>query len=203
MYFSEIHELLEDPAYKRALRMIATEIMRSWGIAYDVAHGYVMSASGWPMTLHEIYDVWRSRSAAEKWGLIATIVRRRTFDLLRKEAPRRDHCPLDHLEDELGELVADCRDLLFTRNPLRSLESGLLIHGVRAALTCFSMQGSIQARQADLLRRHIIEQSPYRQLSKDLACNENALRVRVCKAKYALKEHILRCHPELPELIAS
>ena len=48
MFFPEIHELLEDPEYKRVQRMIATEIMRGWGMEHDVAHRYVVSASGEP-----------------------------------------------------------------------------------------------------------------------------------------------------------
>jgi hypothetical protein len=41
-----------------------------------------------------------------------------------------------------------------------------------------------------------------RELSCELSCSENALRVRVCKAMLALRRHVRMCHPELECLLA-
>lgn len=61
---------------------------------------------------------------------------------------------------------------------------------VHRALACFAAQGTIQGRQAQLLQRHIVDETDYRELSTELTCSENALRVRVCKAMLALRRHV-------------
>src|ERR1700760_1637589 len=140
-------ELLEDPEYKRLQKMIATEIMRGWSMEREVAHGYVVSASGEPAILHKLSEVWRREPREESWRLIRLIIRRRTIDLLRKDAPRRAHVPLDQIDDELDERIAERDAPAFLRNPLHSLERDLIIRSVHAEIACFSTQGRNQLRQ--------------------------------------------------------
>jgi type II secretory pathway predicted ATPase ExeA len=72
---------------------------------------------------------------------------------------------------------------------------------VRDAVACFATQGHAQQRQARLLQRYALDEVKYAELSTELACSENALRVRVHKAMLALRKHIRECHSELEDLL--
>ena len=72
---------------------------------------------------------------------------------------------------------------------------------VRDAVACFATQGRAQQRQARLLQRYALDEAKYSELSTELACSENALRVRVHKAMFALRKHIRECHSDLENLL--
>ena len=74
-----------------------------------------------------------------------------------------------------------------------------LVDSVRGAVDCFAAQGNVQRRQAHLLQRYDLDEITYAELSVELGCSINALRVRVHKARLALLKHIRGCHPELEE----
>lgn len=201
----QLEELLGDPDLLKIVHLVTREVARCWNVAESAAHGLVLSAIGEPTTLACVYDAWSSaRNAGEKPRLAKVIIRRRVIDLLRKDARPSNHHSLatvatSPMETETALGALDDR---FAYNPQLQLELQQAIEMVRSALACFAAQGRIQGRQAQLLQRHILDEIDYRELSAELTCSENALRVRVCKAMLALRRHVRMCHPELECLLA-
>jgi DNA-directed RNA polymerase specialized sigma24 family protein len=86
------------------------------------------------------------------------------------------------------------------RDPRVQLEIQQLGAMVQNALAEFATQGIAQQRQAQLLRRRVLDEVSYSELGAELQCTESALRVRVHKATQAFRKHLRECHPEiLPE----
>lgn len=195
----QLGELLADPGYSRTIALLTKEVMSTWNLSHNAARSAVLSAIGDPIALGCIYEAWiLARKTGEKSKVPAVISRRRVLDQLAKDARRPRHSSFPVTAEEL-EAEADF-DSLHTapdRDPRVQLECQQLIQMVRGAIVCFGTQGATQRRQAQLLQRRGLDEIAYPQLSEELACSENALRVRVHAALKALHEHILWCHPEL------
>jgi len=201
----QLEEFLEDPDLLKIVHLVTKEVARGWNVAEGLAHGFVLSAIGEPIVLACVYNAWLSaRNAGEKPRLAKVIIRRRVIDLLRKEARPNNHhsfamAPESSMETETALGAFDDR---FGCNPQIQLELRQMIEMVRSALACFAAQGCAQRRQAQLLERHVLDETGYRELSTKLTCSENALRVRVCKAMFSLRRHVRACHPELEFLLS-
>lgn len=197
-----LQDLLRDPGFLKVVDLVASEVMRCWNVPRRTAHGFVLSAIGEPETLGRIHDAWiLARNTGENPGLAKVIVRRRVIDLLRREARQTNHCSLPAAVDADEIDAALAFHELLQRSPRAQLELQQIIQLVRSAVACFATQGRIQKRQAQLLRRYALDEVPYPELSIELACSENALRVRVHKAMLALRRHIGVCHPELEDVL--
>jgi hypothetical protein len=194
----QLEELLRDPGYTRTIALLTREVMTRWRRSYAEAHGLVLSAIGEPTAIARIHEAWLRGKAGDKPKLAALISRRRVLDLLGKDARRPGHTSLPATQDEPDadgalDVIETCAD----HDPKAQLECKQLIQMVRGAIACFAALGTVRQRQAQLLQRRILEGASYAQLSIELVCNENALRVRVHAALKALQRHILECHPEL------
>jgi hypothetical protein len=197
----QLEELRADAGFLKVVDLVTKEVMRHWNASHQVAHGFVLSAIGEPATLSTIYQAWSlAKHSGEGLGLAKLIVRRRVVDLLRKDARRTEHSSLPAPDGEKDKLLGEFNDLV-QRNPQVQLELQEIIQMVRSALACFARQGWIQQRQAQLLQRYALEEASYGELSAELACSENALRVRVHKAMHALRKHIRECHADLEHLL--
>ncbi|HEX7840766.1 MAG TPA: hypothetical protein VF469_24985 [Kofleriaceae bacterium] len=195
-------DLLQDPGFLKVIDLVANEVMRYWNVPHRTAHGFVLSAIGEPETLGRIHHAWiLARNTGGNPGLAKVIVRRRVIDLLRRDARQTNHCSLPAAADADEIDAALAFDELLQRSPRAQLELQQIIWLVRGALACFATQGRIQERQAQLLRRYALDEVQYSELSMELACSENALRVRVHKAMLALRRHIGVCHPELEDVL--
>ena len=201
----QLEELLEDPDFLKIVCLVTREVARCWNVAESSAHGFVISAIGEPTTLACVYNAWLSaRDAGENPRLAKVIIRRRVIDLLRKDARPDNHLSFAMAPESSRETetVLGASDDRFGYNPQGQLELRQIIEMVRSALACFAAQGCVQRRQARLLERHVLDEIGYPELSSELTCSENALRVRVCKAMLALRRHVRACHPELECLLA-
>jgi DNA-directed RNA polymerase specialized sigma24 family protein len=199
----QIEALFQDREFRKTLDLVMKEVMRFWSVPTKVARGFVLSAIGEPDTLSSIYEAWSlAKESGEGPGLTKVIIRRRVIDLLRKDARRTNHCALSTTTDALEtDQALGSFDELVQSNPRAQLELRQVIHMVRVAVTCFATQGRAQARQAQLLQRYALDEANYAELSVELTCSENALRVRVHKAMLALRKHIQICHPDLEDLL--
>lgn len=195
--------LLADPSFVRIIDLVANEVVRLWSVPHSVARGFVLSAIGEPETLAGIYSAWSvANQSGDGLGLAKVIVRRRVIDLLRKDARQANHDSLPETP-EAGEMERALGAFhgAVERDPRAQLELQQVIQRVRRALACFATQGATQRRQAQLLQSHVLDEGGYKALSVQLACSENALRVRVHKAMFALRRHILECHADLEGLL--
>lgn len=196
----QLEALLADPLFERILRLLAREVMTRWHMSWPGARDLVLSAIGEPAVLAVIHEAWFA--ADNQRSLAKLIVRRRVLDLLGKDARPRwhtwlsDDTDLDNGEGPLGRLEPRVQHSAIGRIAERKI-----VDTVRDALECFSSQGTVQRRQAQLLRRYDLDEVTYAVLSAELGCTINALRVRVHKARAALLKHIRGCHPELEELL--
>lgn len=186
-----------DAVVQRAIKLVATEVARVWKLSYGAALGFVISALGEPSTLLAIHAAWQ----AGQLSLVKLILRRRTLDLLGKDARPPGHASLSSGAEpaELDRVLS--LDRALSRDPRSQLELQQIVSLVRGALACFARQGRDQQRQAALLQRYVLDETSYAVLRGELACSENALRVRVHKAMVALRRHIGVCHAELEELL--
>jgi DNA-directed RNA polymerase specialized sigma24 family protein len=198
----QLEELQGDPEFQKILELVTKEVMRSWSVSSRVGRGFVLSAIGEPETLACIHNAWfLAKKKGESLGLAKVIVRRRVIDLLRKDRRQADHCPMPTAEAlEADRSFGSFNDLL-QRNPQVQVELQQVIEMVRGALACFATQGRVQRKQAQLLQRYALDEATYAELGPELACSENALRVRVHKAMLALRKHIRECHSELEDLL--
>jgi hypothetical protein len=198
----QLEELLGDSSFLKIIELITKEVMRFWNLSHATASGFTLSAIGDPETLAGVHGAWfLAKRTGERLGLTKVIIRRRVIDLLRRDARQSNHCSLPAAVEPLESDAALAFDELLQRSPRAQLEFQQIIQLVRGALTCFATQGRIQERQARLLRRHALDEVQYSELSVELACSANALRVRVHKAMHALRRHIGACHPELEDLL--
>jgi hypothetical protein len=195
----QLQALLDDAAFPRFVKVAEVELMRVWSLPRTTAKGFVMSAIGEPRTLASIHELWFSANARDA-AIAKLIVRRRVLDLLRGDVRRPHHESLPAIADELDDMLISPDDGL-RRDPHAQAELHEIVRMVHRALACFARQGSIQARQAELVRRYALDEATYSKLAGELGCNPNALGVRIHKAMHALRRHIEACHPELKELI--
>lgn len=196
----QLAALLANPSFERILRLVAREVMTRWHLSWSVARLVVLSAIGEPAVLAGIHDAWFA--AGDRRSLAKVIVRRRVLDLLGKDARPRWHTELPADTDlGSGELPIDRFDADVQRVVVGQIAHRKLVESVRDALACFAGQGSVERRQAHLLQRYDLDEITYAELSAELGCSINALRVRVYKARIALLRHIRGCHPDLEELL--
>jgi DNA-directed RNA polymerase specialized sigma24 family protein len=196
----QLEALLADPIFRRLRDLIAREVMARWSMSPGAARRLVLSAIGEPAVLAGIHEAWTA--AERRPGLAKVIIRRRVLDLLEKDARPRSHVSFpDTLDDGEPDLALGPVDPATQRGVLGWMTGQQIIEQVRNALACFAMQGITQRRQAGLLQRYDLDEITYSQLSAELACSKNALRVRVHKARAALLKHIRGCHPELEDLL--
>ncbi len=199
----QLDALLEEPGFLKIIELVVKEVTRSWNISGPVARGFVFSAIGEPETLACIYRAWcLAKRNGKSYGLAKVIIRRRVIDLLRKDARQGNHSSLPSTPAAIeAEGALESFHDLVQRNPRAELELRQVIEMVRSAVACFAAQGRTQQRQAQILRRHALDDVNYSELAVELACSEGALRVRVHKAMVALKRHIWECHPDLEGLL--
>lgn len=188
----KLARLLADPGFRKAIDGAAREAVANWGVPLDEARRAVLSGIGDPGALGPIHDAW----IAGKTGLAKVIVRRRMLDRFAEDARRANHRSIALAVDADLGLAASRVDA--GPGVLERLVVDQAIEHALAALTCFAALGDKQHEQAALLRRYFIDETPYPQLSSELACSRPALRVRVCKALRSLRTHIASHHPELP-----
>lgn len=198
----QLEDLLGDPGFLKVVDLVTSEVARYWNVPRRTAHGFVLSAIGEPETLRGIHNAWLvARNGGGSPGLAKVIIRRRVIDLLRRDARQNGHCSLPTTVDEIDTDRALAFHELLQRNPRAQLELRQIIQLVRSALACFARQSRTQVRQAQLLRRYALDEVNYADLSVELGSSENALRVRVHKAMFALRRHIGVCHPELEDVL--
>jgi hypothetical protein len=198
----QLEDLLEDPSFLKTIELVTKEVMGRWSLSHKAAHGFVISAIGEPETLACIHRAWfLARSTGANLGLPKVIIRRRVIDLLRRDTRKTSHCSLPATIDAIDTDRTLAFHELLQRSPRAQIELRQIIQMVRGALACFARQGRTQARQAQLLRRYALDEVNYAELTAELACSENALRVRVHKAMLALRRHIHVCHTELEDLL--
>jgi DNA-directed RNA polymerase specialized sigma24 family protein len=200
----QLAELLADPGFAKVLLLLVAEVRRHWRMGPQGAHRIVLSAIGEPAALASIHAAaMRARDAGQKPTLAGVISRRRVIDLLRKDARRREHRSLPAGSQAIeqdpafralsapGEEAPDAQ-LLRSQRSVR----------VRGAISAFAEQSPDCARQADLLRRRVCEDTAYRDLARELNCSENALRGRMCAAKTAFGKFIEHRYPDLQDVVA-
>jgi len=199
----QLEELLGDPEFSKIIDLTAKEVMRSRRASREATRSFVLSAIGEPKALADIYDAWCSaRATGGSLGLTKVIIRRRAIDLLRKEADptgyalRSEERHIASTDWTLGVF-----DDSVQRDSRAQLELQQLIQRVRDALARFADRGMTQQRQAHLLRRHILDEVNYSDLSIELGCSQGALRMRVYKAMHALHRYVQEYHPELRDLL--
>jgi DNA-directed RNA polymerase specialized sigma24 family protein len=194
----QLEELLRDPGYRRTIAALTWEVSTKWRQSRAEARRLVLSAIGEPTALAVIHAAWIAGKTGASPKLAAVISRRRVIDLLSRDARRAGHVSLPTTADDLdGGGPLDVAETLAHDDPHAQLECKELIQMVRGAIACFAAGSSVRQKQARLLERRILEGASYAQLSMELVCNENALRVRVHVALKALQRHILECHPAL------
>jgi len=185
---ARLGELLADAVFGEVLALIAKEVKTNWRLSLVMARWTVLAALARPRDLIRIHSAWRKGEIA----LAKVIVRRRVFDLFRREGRKPGHCSLAVTSDGLGTaprlLAEDIQS-----DPLKSLQYHDGSEALRVAIECFALRGPTQQRQAWLLWR-IIDETPYVALSKELGATKGALRVRVHKAIQALRRHVQECH---------
>lgn len=184
---SRLEELLADVKFQEALEFLAKEIRRNWRLPLAIARWTVLAALARPRDLVRVHRTWNRGEIA----LAKVIMRRRALDLFRREQRRPHHSSFaitsDGVETASERFADDCRS-----DPRRAVEYHESNAGLRAAISCFASRGVTQQLQASLLSR-IIDETPYAELSIELACSPGALRVRVHKAIRALRRHVLEC----------
>jgi DNA-directed RNA polymerase specialized sigma24 family protein len=185
---ARLDELLADAKFEEILNFTANEVKTNWRLPLTIARWTVLAALARPRDLTRIHRAWRKG----KLALAKLIVRRRVFDLFRRERRKPHHSSFATASDGVETGPA-----LFAED-LRSDQLTILEHhegseALRVAIECFASRGVKQQLQALLLWR-VIDETPYAELSTDLACTRGALRVRVHKAIQALRRHVLECH---------
>jgi len=184
---ARLDELLGDPEFEEAFEFIAKETKTNWRLPLMIARWTVLAAFARPRDLVRIHRAWSKGNIS----LAKVMIRRRVFDLFRRERRRPHHSSFTVTSDgaETGPslFAEDARS-----NPLTILQSHEGSAALRLALECFASRGVKQRLQASLLSR-IIDETPYEELSTELACTRGALRVRVHKAIQALRRHVLDC----------
>lgn len=185
---ARLNELLADAKFEEVFEFIAKEVKTNWRLPLVIARWTVLAAFARPRDLVRIHRAWSKGRLA----LAKLIVRRRVFDLFRRERRKPHHSSLAVTSDG-----AETRPSLFAEDspsdPLTILQCHEGSEALRASLECFASRGNKQQLQASLLWR-IIDETPYAELSTEFACTRGALRVRVHKAIRALRRHVLECH---------
>jgi hypothetical protein len=186
----QLQELLDHPLYARVVSMLAKEIGRRMRMQADDARRYVLSAIGDPEVLSEIYRVFvhvRDSDSAQGANELRVISRRHVVKLMRKDAIRPRHQSLSSWEVDLDGALRSLYTLGEGELQLRDRE---LREDLKRVLARFADEGPTQSRQAGLLRL-VLEGVPYEELQARLAIRSvNAARVRVQKAKDALRKFI-------------
>jgi len=160
----QLDELRSDSDFRKLIGLVAKEVVYHWNVPHATAAGFVLSAIGEPTTLTCIYNAWRAAKLAEgSFGFAKVIIRRRVIDQLRKEARPRARVPLTaiHEADATPGSAAD-RAL---SDPRAEVELHQAIERLLTAMACFASQGKSQRRQAQLLRRHVLDDVDYVKLS--------------------------------------
>ncbi|HEX8110878.1 MAG TPA: hypothetical protein VF516_24265 [Kofleriaceae bacterium] len=196
----QLDELLGNSGFLKTVDLITKEVYHVWNVSDRDAYGVVLSAIGEPATLACVHA---ALSPNQNIALAKVIIRRRVIDLLRKDARPNNHCSLSPPAADGTE--PDCAPGSFG-DPLESTPRGQLevrqiVNRVRTALDEFAAQGDKQQQQAQLLQRYVLDEVGYADLSVELTCSKNALRVRVHKAITALRKYVQSCHPELEQLL--
>ncbi len=198
----QLDELLGNSGFLKTVDLVTKEVYHVWNVSDRDAYGVVLSAIGEPATLACVHA---ALSPTPNIALARVIIRRRVIDLLRKDARPNHHCSLSPSAADGAE--PDCPpgslDDLLESTPRVQLEIRQIADRVRTALDGFAAQGDKQQQQAQLLQRHVLEEVGYADLSVELTCSKNALRVRVHKAITALRKYVQTCHPELAQLLES
>jgi len=183
-----LDDLLSAPEFSRVVAAVSRELARARRMPLTCARGFVLSGLGDPDKLTEICSAW----TAGQRGLAKVMLRRRAIDVLREEGRRPKHRSLpaapDALHAEISLVIAPA-DLHWGAE----IERHSVVRVVLAALSCFASQGTIQRSRASLIRRYLLEEKSYRELSAELGVPMSALRVRVHKAIRAFREY-LRMH---------
>jgi DNA-directed RNA polymerase specialized sigma24 family protein len=199
-----LRELFAEPEFQRIVDLVSREVARSWSIDGKTARDFVMSALGEPDVLRRIHTAWFvARQLGTSLGLAKVIIRRRVIDLLRRDARPSSHGTLAVADDAGLEAAFEAPHQVRPVDPRLRLQLLELAHRLRCAIDCFATQGKTQQRQAQLLRRYALDEASYADLSIELACSENALRVRVHKAMRAFRNHVDECHAELENLLGA
>lgn len=195
----QLDELLGNSGFLKTVDLISKEVYHVWNVSDRDAHGVVLSAIGEPATLACVHAAF---SPKQNLALAKVIIRRRVIDLLRKDARPNNHCSLPPAADGAEpDAPPGSFDEPLERTPRVQLEVRQVACLVRTALDGFAAQGDKQHQQAQLLQRYMIDEVGYADLSVELTCSKNALRVRVHKAITALRKYVQTCHPELEQLI--
>jgi DNA-directed RNA polymerase specialized sigma24 family protein len=192
--------LLADTAFHRVLHLVAGRVIRDWRLPPATATGLVISAVGDPKTLADLHRCWFAEAERHGMRLARIIICRRVFDLLRGDARRAHHVSLPLDADEADGTVR-IADAVGPEDPRGQIEHLQVVDRVRTALRGFADQGPIQARQARLMKRYVLDEVPCAALADELGCTRNALGVRVHKAMHALRRYIEAHHPEIEGLL--
>lgn len=194
----QLDELLGNSGFLKTVDLISKEVYHVWNVSDRNAYSVVLSAIGEPATLACVHAALSPR---QNLALAKVIIRRRVIDLLRKDARPNNHCSLPLMVDAEPECPPAGFDEPLESTPSVQLEVRQVVNMVRTALDGFAAQGGKQHQQAQLLQRYMIDEVGYDDLSVELTCSKNALRVRVHKAIMALRKYVQTCHPELEQLL--
>jgi DNA-directed RNA polymerase specialized sigma24 family protein len=195
----QLDELLGNRGFLRTVDLISKEVYHVWNVSDRDAYGVVLSAIGEPATLACVHAALSPRP---NLALAKVIIRRRVIDLLRKDARPNNHCSLPPAADGAEpDGPPGSFDEPLESTPRVQLEVRQVVNMVRTALDGFAAQGDKQHQQAQLLQRYMIDEVGYDDLSVELTCSKNALRVRVHKAIMALRKYVQICHPDLEQLL--
>lgn len=196
----QLDELLGNSDFLKTVDLIAKQVYHVWNVSDRDAYRVVLSAIGEPATLACVHA---ALSPVPNLALAKVIVRRRVIDLLRKDARPNNHCSLPSSAAADGgepHPAPGTFDDPLESMPWMQLEVRQVGNMVRTVLEEFAGQGDKQYQQAQLLQRYVLDEVGYADLSVELTCSKNALRVRVHKAIIALRKYVQTCHPELEQL---
>lgn len=196
----QLNELLGNSGFLKTVDLISKEVYHVWNVPDRDAYGVVLSAIGEPATLACVHA---ALSPNQNLALAKVIIRRRVIDLLRKDARPNNHCSLPSCAADGPEphCPAGAFDDPLESTPRGQLEVRQVVSMVRIALDGFAAQGHKQQQQAQLLKRYVLDEVGYEELSVELTCSKSALRVRVHKAILALRRYVEADHPELEQLL--
>lgn len=199
----QLAELLADPAYAKVLRRLAGEASRRWHITLEDARRSVLSAIGEPTTLQRIHEAVRHARATGNLGYPTVITRNSLLKLLCKDAVRPRHHPLPSVEQDLDiDQTWTSLSSPSEEEPLAQLQDLQARGQVRRVLAEFATKNRVSARQANLLRRRLLDGVSYEDLAAELKSNYTALRSRFHAAKRRFLQYVNDHHPELRELLA-